>query len=149
MTTMVITTRAISPGRMMSEVRYGQVPTLPPGRSCRGDARLDTIVVVLAIVTAAAMKTHWTYILDGHTPVPCDDMARLSAFYRDGDRRVALTILDSGITVSTVFLVHNHQWGSGPPLLFETMVFGTDDDMTERYSTWDEAQVGHDAIVAE
>lgn len=91
----------------------------------------------------------FTYILDGHTPVPCDDFAVLGRMYRDQDRHVALTELDGGITVSTVFLGIDHQWGNGPPLLFETMVFGTDDDMTERYSTWDEAQAGHDAVVAE
>ena len=52
--------------------------------------------------------------------------------------------------ISTVFLCidHNH-FGEGTPILFETMIFGGDsDDHQERYSTWDEAIVGHDEAVA-
>ena len=51
--------------------------------------------------------------------------------------------------VSTVFLGLDHQHFDGPPLLFETMVFvGEHGDEMERYSTWDEAVAGHDAMVA-
>ena len=53
--------------------------------------------------------------------------------------------------VSTVFLGLNHNFTmQGPPILFETMVFGQpdDDEICERYETWDEAQKGHDEIVA-
>jgi hypothetical protein len=46
--------------------------------------------------------------------------------------------------VSTVFLGLDHQWGDGPPLVFETMIFGGEHDQyQERYSTWDEAEAGH------
>ncbi len=48
--------------------------------------------------------------------------------------------------VSTVFLGLDHQYGDGPPLLFETMVFPKDsysDLYCERYSTYDEAEAGH------
>lgn len=53
--------------------------------------------------------------------------------------------------VSTVFLVINHQFGDGPPLLFETMVFGPEtwhDDYCERYSTEAQAVAGHDQALA-
>lgn len=56
--------------------------------------------------------------------------------------------------ISTVFLVVNHDHGSGNPVLFETMVFTDDpgliDDGYEqrRYRTWQEALEGHNDFVA-
>lgn len=51
--------------------------------------------------------------------------------------------------VSTVFLGLNHNWGDGPPLIFETMVFGGPlSDEQERYSTTQEAIDGHAAMCA-
>jgi hypothetical protein len=62
-----------------------------------------------------------------------------------------------GYMVSTVFLGLDHNFaGKGPPVLFETMVFRSEDwdekdpdkrqlpeqDMN-RYATWDEAKKGH------
>jgi hypothetical protein len=52
-------------------------------------------------------------------------------------------------TVSTVWLGLDHRLGEGPPLIFETMVFGgPGDDEMERYSTEDQARAGHDQWVA-
>jgi hypothetical protein len=52
-------------------------------------------------------------------------------------------------TVSTAFLGLDHQWGTGPPLLFETMVFsGGSGGIHCRYSTWADAEVQHGKIVA-
>ena len=50
--------------------------------------------------------------------------------------------------VSTVWLGMDHSWGDGPPLIFESLVFGgaLADEM-DRYSTWREAQNGHAALV--
>lgn len=46
--------------------------------------------------------------------------------------------------VSTVFLGINHQFGGGPPLIFESMVFGGPLDQEQRrYSTELEARAGH------
>lgn len=48
--------------------------------------------------------------------------------------------LPGDVEVSTVFLVLDPQFGPGPPLLFETLVFGGEfDEEMERYSTWKEA----------
>ena len=54
------------------------------------------------------------------------------------------------VRISTVFLGTDHRFGdSGPPIVFETMVFGGAwDQEQERYSAWDEAVTGHDAMVA-
>lgn len=51
--------------------------------------------------------------------------------------------------VSTVFLGLNHAHFNGPPLLFETMIFGGEWDSYQwRYTLRAEAERGHAAIVA-
>ena len=91
------------------------------------------------------------YVLDGHEPVPEPDVLRWAAWYKTADRRVAFDVVGDA-EVSTVFLSLDHQWGDGPPVLFETMVFARGsmhDERCERYHTWDEAVAGHDQIVGE
>jgi hypothetical protein len=70
-------------------------------------------------------------------------------------RRVDDTEVDE-LRVSTVFLGLDHNWfGSGPPILFETMVFGADANATpgadllfcRRYATKAAAEAGHSLIV--
>ena len=70
---------------------------------------------------------------------------------RKDEKRVAATTLPDGKWVSTVWLGFDHSFGSGPPLIFETMVFPSSGNMseldTERYSTESEAIAGHAAMV--
>lgn len=88
------------------------------------------------------------YTLEGHNAVPCDGTTWAKRF-ETAERRVALDNIN-GVKVSTVFLGLDHNFGSGPPLLFETMVFGGKYDQEQwRYSTWDEAEQGHKRIVEE
>lgn len=107
------------------------------------------------------MPIGWWYRLDGRTPIACSTLdewiaatiARDDEWDRDGvdPWRVAWTPIADGIEVSTVFLGLNHRYRpDGPPLLFETMVFGVDDDadVMWRWSTWDQALAGHDQVVA-
>jgi hypothetical protein len=88
------------------------------------------------------------YLLDGHLVIPCENLMYWAKWFETANRRVALTKKDS-FEVSTVFLGLDHNFGhSGPPLLFETMVFGGPlDQEQERYSTWEEAKVGHKSMV--
>ncbi len=62
-------------------------------------------------------------------------------------RQVASTTLPNGRLVSTVWLGIDHSFGSGPPLIFETMVFPGDGDAhdldCDRYSTETDAIAGH------
>lgn len=84
------------------------------------------------------------YILDGKTPVPADLMT-WARWYETADRSVAKSEVGP-YRVSTVFLGLNHEFGGGPPLLFETIVFGppNDDDVwCERCSTWEQAEAMH------
>ena len=57
--------------------------------------------------------------------------------------KVAFDQLDH-CAISTVWLGLNHNFYDGPPLIFESMVFGgaSDGDM-RRYATEDEALAGH------
>ena len=90
------------------------------------------------------------YILNGDKqPVPVDMMewARLT---KGKNRIVAKTNIGEA-RISTIFLGLDHgQYGDGPPVLFETMIFGgPEDGYQERYCTWDEAVEGHKKTVAE
>jgi len=71
--------------------------------------------------------------------------------FETDDRRIAFdTVRRFGISadVSTVFLGLDHGWGDGPPILFETMIFGGPHDQRQwRYSTIEEAREGHKAAV--
>jgi hypothetical protein len=70
--------------------------------------------------------------------------------FEDTDYKVvAQTVLPDKTLVSTVWLGLDHQYGAGPPLIFETMVFPYRGDEThqERYTTEAEARAGHAAIV--
>jgi hypothetical protein len=72
----------------------------------------------------------------------CGDMS--------GGRRVAESFGD-GWRISTVCLGLNHGFG-GEPLWYETMLFLSDggerDNECRRYATREEAQAGHDEMVA-
>ena len=86
------------------------------------------------------------YILDGKTPVPCDDIHEWGRQFTDADRIVARTE-EPKYLVSTVFLGSDHSFGfGGPPVVFETMIFADDllnEEYQERYCTWEEAEAGH------
>lgn len=88
------------------------------------------------------------YILDDkHNPVPVDDVQQWGRWYEVGDRHVGDDVIGN-IRVSTVFLGLDHAFDHGPPLLFETMVFGGAlDGEREQYSTWAEAEAGHAAML--
>ena len=92
------------------------------------------------------------YILDEQRRVvPNKTLLEWAVFFETADRIVGRTCFHPDITVSTVFLgIDQRLWDKGPPLLFETMVFGVDIDdgtMQRRYSSWDDAETGHKATV--
>ncbi len=101
------------------------------------------------------MNINQKYILKGREVVATNNLLEWATWFekatRDGERHVAKTTLDDGTWISTVFLGLDHNFGVGEPLLFETMAFkdgdsGEDRDM-ERYSTYDEAEQGHEKMV--
>ena len=85
------------------------------------------------------------YVLDEQKKVvPTDDVMEWGTCFEDKDRcRVALSE-EGDISVSTVFLGLDHQYGDGPLLIFETMIFGGENDEAQwRCSTWEEAVAQH------
>lgn len=101
------------------------------------------------------------YILDGHNVVECSDLMKWAEWFETAHRHVAKTDIGvpawkhwlgkhwgikrfEPVRISTIFLGLDHRFGSGPPLLFETMIFGGKFDQEQwRYSTWDEAERCH------
>ncbi len=90
------------------------------------------------------------YTLVGRVPVKCHDLITWAQEFEKGDKRhVAATELPGGVRVSTVFLGIDHSWGEGPPLVFETMIFGgPQDGYQDRYTTWEQAEAGHAKAVS-
>jgi hypothetical protein len=90
------------------------------------------------------------YVLEGHEAKPARSAEEWGAFLADiRNRRVAYDERD-GVRVSTIFLGIDHGFGmDGPPVLFETRVFGGQhDQMQIRYGTWAAAEAGHREICA-
>lgn len=91
------------------------------------------------------------FMLDGERVVPCRDLFTWARWFEDANTRVDYTEITSQCRVSTVFVGIDHRYfGGGPPLVFETMVFGGPDDVALemwRYSSWDDAAIGHKAAV--
>lgn len=97
------------------------------------------------------------YILDDDgRPLPCPDSLAWGQWMHDADKdrlRVVAQDKDEGpgggeILVSTVFLGMDHNFvGKGPPVLWETLVFGgplADEQM--RYISREHALAGHQAM---
>lgn len=79
--------------------------------------------------------------------IPIDLQTWAELLHQQGYDRLASTRFKLGtheIHVSTVWLGLDHSFNGGPPLIFETMIFGGEHDQyQERYSTEEEALAGH------
>ena len=90
------------------------------------------------------------YILDENgEPQSEPDLMKWAEWMERDDRVLRKTDVGES-RISTVFLGLDHRFGDdGPPLLFETMVFGgTLDQKQDRYATRQEAMRGHDSMVS-
>jgi hypothetical protein len=105
------------------------------------------------------------YILggeDGHTPVPCYSLTEWGKWLEEPGRRSLWWTGNKTKYVSTVFLGLDYRLFAGPPLVFESMAFVDEGKWHEmlgerkyyhttldqaRYSSWDDAEVGHKAMV--
>lgn len=88
------------------------------------------------------------YILKDKKPVEVDMMEW--ALGVKESKSIDSDFLEGGVRVSTIFLGLDHRFsGDGPPILFETMIFGgPHDGYQERYCTWEEAKEGHKVALA-
>jgi len=89
------------------------------------------------------------YRLEGHQPIRCT-LAEYAQAMADELKRIVLRTNVDGIHISTVFTGIDRNFGKGPRLLFETVVFGLPDDLHPQWlhSTWDEA-TGHHMRLAD
>lgn len=90
------------------------------------------------------------YILENGEPKPVSDLQEWSRWFEANAnaRHIGDDVIGAA-RVSTVFLGLNHAHFGGPPLIFETMVFGGPlDGEQERYSTTQQAIDGHAAMCA-
>lgn len=90
------------------------------------------------------------YVLDAdNCVVEVFDWMTWGKFMEDGNRIVGWTGITSETQVSTVFIGIDHRlYGKGPPVLFETMIVGGPlDEYQWRYSSYDDAMIGHKAAV--
>lgn len=115
------------------------------------------------------MREHWHYILDPQgEPIPAINSLVWARWFsaNDGDARRVSETRTKLFWISTVFLGLDHNWGGGPPLVFESMAFLQPKPCDiravlgesplidggyacERYSTRGQAFAGHIAMVAE
>ena len=88
---------------------------------------------------------NYKYILIDGNPVPEPDLMKWGEWFEHSrdERIVEKTTLPDGSRVSTVFIGLDHNYSEeGPPILFETMVFGDfpdQDDYQQRCSTREQA----------
>ena len=89
------------------------------------------------------------YVLDADNHLVKVDFLTWAMWFEENNRHVGYTEITSQITVSTVFVGLDMRFHrDGPPIVFETAVFGGPlDHEGGRYSSWDDADAGHKAMV--
>ena len=103
-------------------------------------------------IVISTMPMHHYILNAAGDPVPCDDLLTWAQWFETVDNRRIAQDRNEGpgspdVRVSTVFLGLDHQWGNGPPVLWETMVFGgPHDGLQERYTSRAAALQGHQDI---
>lgn len=95
------------------------------------------------------MRVRYYYLDSDNHLVGTHEFLEWARWFEYTNRVVGWTQIVADVHVSTVFLGIDHRhFGDGPPIVFETMIFGgaLDQDMW-RYSSWDDAEAGHKAAV--
>jgi hypothetical protein len=100
------------------------------------------------------IQIYWRLNPDGtHSPFPDDDPIEAVKYMANSkeERRLALDQLidEEGemTTVVTTFLVIDHAVLAPFPVLWETYVYRREHEFFQRYSSIEEARVGHEGIV--
>ena len=91
------------------------------------------------------------WILNKNRKIKKVDLMTWAKWFKSSQDRIIGKDIIKGIRVSTVFLGIDHGFGLGKPILFETIIFGSNlkklQGYQERYHTLQEAEKGHkDAI---
>jgi len=91
------------------------------------------------------------YVLDGEgKPVPEPDLIKWAKCFETSPRLVRHDALPNGVSVTTVFLAVDSSWSiHDPPILWGTMIKGgSHDNYEERYTSREDALMGHEEALA-
>ena len=96
--------------------------------------------------------SNYYYLNDDHSVMPCSSSLWSIQFeeMKKNDTRHVNVDEINGCRVSTVWLGLNHNFfNEEVPLIFETIIFNENSDSIymDRYSTWEEAQQGHEKAI--
>ena len=89
------------------------------------------------------------YFLHGRDVIPEPDLLAWARWFESGEDRIVKQETIGPMEVSTVFLGLDHNYGSeGPPILFETMIFGIPETEKENFyqtrcATYEQAEAMH------
>lgn len=84
------------------------------------------------------------YILVNKKIVEEPDLIKWAKWFEGKDNIVKQEKV-KGKTISTIFLgVDYNFYGKNKPILFETMIFGIDEEYQERCCTWEQAEKMHE-----
>jgi hypothetical protein len=109
-------------------------------------------------------RPYFAVLDEQHNVIFTSDIHEFCQFFKQTEKRIVANTQITGLLVSTVFLGINHGFLSGQrPLWFETMVFADYDramppeievlltkwreGQQQRYSTWREAEEGHNQML--
>lgn len=95
------------------------------------------------------MRPGGYYVMRDGVPVEVGVREWATAFGRDRDNRIVERTKVGDVLVSTVFLGLDHNFtDEGPPILWETLVFGGPlNEEMYRYTSLEDAKAGHAAMV--
>lgn len=95
------------------------------------------------------MKIGRYYILNDKKEAVPADLMEWGRFFENSENRIVAKTAIGNSEISTVFPGLDHSFsGDGPPLLYETMIFGgMHDEYQRRCSTWVEAEAMHEKAV--
>ena len=97
------------------------------------------------------MRLDRKYILNENgNPVVEPDLMKWGQWLQNNKERIVKQENIGPYFVSTVFLGLDHNWSNGPPILWETLVFGKGplkDEMTRCGGTREQAEAMHEAMV--
>lgn len=88
------------------------------------------------------------YKLNGQEPVHCTLAEYAQSMSQESNRIVAQNTVNN-LFVSTIFTGIDHSFGMGEKRLFETVIFGMEDDIHPKWqhATWNEAVEKHHQLV--
>ena len=94
--------------------------------------------------------SRWYTYDENHKPVVIpDDEFPAGLMWLTNERKRVASTKHGDVRVSTVFLGLDHGFEGGPPVLWETMIFGGEHhDYQDRYTSWEDAEVGHETACA-